>query len=103
MELQINKENFLSGFVKLQNVENRKAKERSEGFRYLHDMTTKRLAKGREFKIEDLDFSKFTYDDLNEYLKYYEQILSPRLDAANQLFGIIRQAGSVFSPDRRYF
>ena len=103
MELQINKENFLSGFVKLQNVENRKTKERSEGFRYLHDMTTKRLAKGREFKIDDLDFSKFTYADLNEYLEYYEQILSPRLDAANQLFGIIRQAGSVFSPDKRYF
>lgn len=103
MELQINQENFLSGFKKLQNVENRKAKERSEGFRYLHDMTTKRLAEGGEFELGSLDFSQFTYDDLNEYLEYYEQVLRPRLDAANKLFQVIRQAGSVFSPDKRYY
>lgn len=103
MELQINQENFLSGFTKLQNVENRKTKERSEGFRYLHETTTKRLAEGEEFKLGNLDFSKFTYDDLNEYLEYYEQVLQPRIDAANQLFHVIRQAGSVFSPDKRYY
>lgn len=103
MELQINKETFLNGFVKLHNVENRKAKERSEGFRYLHDMTSKRLAEGGEFEIGDLDFSKFTYDDLNEYLEYYEQVLQPRVNAANQLFGVIRQASSVFSSEKRYY
>lgn len=103
MELQINQENFLSGFIKLQNIENRKGKDRTDGFRYLHEMTTKRLAEGEEFKIGNLDFSKFTYDDLNEYLEYYEQILQPRINAANQLFSVIRQAGSVFSSEKRYY
>lgn len=103
MELQINQENFLSGFTRLQNIENRKAKERSDGFRYLHDTTTKRLAEGEKVEIDSLDFSKFTYEDLNEYLEYYEQILQPRIDAANQLFHVIRQADSVFSPDKRYY
>ena len=67
MELQLNKTSFIDEFRNVRSIENRKAKERSEGFKYLHDSTTKRLAEGVGFSIKDIDFSKFTYDDLEEY------------------------------------
>lgn len=103
MELQINKNSFLDEFIKIKNIENRPQKEKTEGFQYLHNMTTKRMAEGEEFKIGNLDFSKFAYDDLTDYMEYFEKVLQPRISKAHQLFEALRQAGSVFSPDKRYY
>jgi len=36
----------------------------SYGVYVFHEMTTRRLADGEGFKIGDLDFTWFTYDDL---------------------------------------
>ena len=41
MELEINKVSFLDEFTNVHNMGNRKAKNRSEGFMYLHNMITK--------------------------------------------------------------
>ena len=103
MELELNKNSFLDDFAKVRSIENRKAKDRTAGFRYIHNATTKRLAEGEDFKVGDIDFRKFTYADMIEYIEYYENHLEPRIRAADNLFRILKKAQSVFSPDKRYY
>ena len=102
MELAINKESFLDEFLKVKSIENRKAKDRSEGFKYLHEATTKKLAEGKEFKVGDIDFTKFTYGDLEEYLEYYEKLLEPKIKKANSFFEVLKKAVPMFSPAKFY-
>ena len=59
MELKLNTENFLSDFTKVRNIGNRKAKERSEGFMYLHESTTKSWVAVVQFFFSSLSFSIF--------------------------------------------
>lgn len=103
MELQLNKVSFIDEFRNVRSIENRKVKERSEGFKYLHDSTTKRLAEGVKFSIKDIDFSKFTYDDLEEYMQYYENVLAPKIKKVETLFSALRKAETVFSPSNQYY
>ena len=102
MELAINKENFLEEFLKLKSIENRKAENRSEGFKYLHEATTQKIAEGKEFKVGDIDFRKFTYADLEEYLEYYEKNLEPKIKKANSFFEVLKKAAPIFSPAKFY-
>lgn len=103
MELQLNKVSFIDEFRKVRNIENRMAKDRTEGFKYLHKATTKRLAEGVKFSIKDIDFTKFTYDDLEEYMQYYEKTLAPKIEKVEGLFKVLRHAESVFSPGNHYY
>lgn len=103
MELQLNKVSFIDEFRNVRNIENRQAKDRTEGFKYLHDSTTKRLAEGVEFSMEDIDFTKFTYEDLEEYMQYYEKNLDPKIKKVEALFKALRNAESIFSPGNRYY
>lgn len=103
MELQLNKVSFIDEFTKVRSIENRKAKDRSDGFKYLHNSTTKRLAEDGELSIADIDFTKFTYDDLEEYMQYYENMLAPKIEKVEMLFRALNQAKSVFSPGRHYY
>ena len=103
MKLELQKTSFVDEFRKLHSIENHKACERTEGFNYLHDMTTGRLSQGESFSFTDLDFSRFTYDDLCDYMEYYEKYLPPKIDLANKLFSVLKTAGAVFSPDKRYY
>ena len=52
------RKSYLNEFLRLKKVNGIYAKDRSKGFRYLHNTITKRLAEGKEFKLGDLDFSK---------------------------------------------
>lgn len=103
MELQLNKVSFIDEFRKVRNIENRKAKDRTEGFKYLHNSTTKRLAEGVDFSMKDIDFTKFTYEDLEEYMQYYESVLEPKVNKVENLFKALRHAETVFSPGSRYY
>lgn len=103
MEQILDKVSFIDEFTKIRNMPVKKAEEHTEGFRYIHEMTTKKLATGDDFKIGSLDFSKFTYNDLEEYMEYYNEILEPKVKTASELFRIIRNAGSVFSPEKKFF
>lgn len=103
MELQMNKVSFMDEFRKVRSIENRKAKDRTDGFKYLHNSTTKRLAEGVDFSMADIDFTKFTYDDLEEYMQYYENTLAPKIEKVEGLFKALRHAESVFSPGSRYY
>lgn len=64
------RKSFLDAFIKLKKADGICVKDRSKGFRYLHNTITKRMAEGCEFKIGDLDFSRFTEEDLSEYMRY---------------------------------
>ena len=103
MELEIHKTSFVDEFRTVHSIENRKACDRTEGFNYLHNMTTGRLSQGENFSFADFDFSRFTYDDLCDYMEYYEQYLTPKVELANKLFGVLKTAGAVFSPEKRYY
>ena len=102
MELEINKNSFLKEFTDVHNMGNRTIKKRSDGFMYLHNMITKKLAEGSKFTIGNLDFSQFTYDDMNDYIAYYNEYLEPKVRTANQLFRIFQEAESVFSTAKRF-
>lgn len=80
------RKSFLNEFLRLKKVDGICVKDRSEGFRYLHNTITKSLAEGNEFKLGDLDFSKFTEDDLREYMWYYERHLEPMAVEGAALF-----------------
>ena len=56
MEREINKDSFLDEFRKVRDIGNRKAKDRSPGFVYIHTATVKSLAEKGEFKVGDIDF-----------------------------------------------
>ena len=103
MELILNKVSFADEFKKVRNTREKKAKERTYGFKYLHNMTTRRFAEGGDFSIGLLDFDKFTMEDLEEYMEYYNENLQPKLNAANSLFKALTEAGAVFSPKKRYY
>ena len=102
MELEINKNSFLKEFTDVHNMGNRTIRKRSNGFMYLHNMITKKLAEGSKFTIGNLDFSQFTYDDMNDYIAYYNEYLEPKVKTANQLFKIFQEAESVFSTEKRF-
>lgn len=103
MEIKLNTESFLNDFTTVRNIGNRKAKERSEGFMYLHESTTKRLALGDGFEMSDIDFTKFTNDDLKEYMHYYQTTLEPRIKMVKDLFGLMDKAKTVFSKQKQFF
>ena len=103
MELKLNTENFLSDFTKVRNIGNRKAKERSAGFMYLHESTTKRLALGDGFEMSDIDFTKFTNDDLKDYMHYYHTTLEPKITMIKNLFGLMDNAKTVFAKQKQFF
>lgn len=103
MELTLNKVSFADEFKKVRNTHEVKAKDRSEGFKYLHNMTTKRFAEGGEFSIGLLDFTKFTMKDIEDYMEYYNESLLPKISTANALFKALSEAGSVFSPKKRFY
>lgn len=103
MGLQMNKVCFMDEFRKVRSIGNRKAKDRSDGFKYLHNSTTKRLVEDVEFSIADIDFTKFTYDDLEEYMQYYDNTLAPKIEKVEGLFKALKNAESVFSPGRHYY
>lgn len=103
MEMELKKESFLDGITKLRNIENRQPVKRSDGFVYLHDMITVRLAYGQKFSVGDLDFSKFTEDDLTDYVRYYQENLEPKIQKVSAFFEIVRRAAAVFSTGARYY
>ena len=96
------RKSFLNEFLRLKKVDGIYAKDRSKGFRYLHNTITKRLAEGKEFKLGDLDFSKFTDEDIIDYFRYYENNLEPIANEANTLFYQINNDASVFPVRRQY-
>lgn len=100
MEREINKDSFLDEFRKARDIGNRKAKDRSPGFVYIHTATVKSLAEKGEFKVGDIDFSRFTAEDLAEYMEYYEHTLAPKVSLANKLFSTLRSANTVFAPSK---
>lgn len=103
MEMELKKENFLESITRLKNIENRKQAARTEGFLYLHNMITKRLAEGQGFIVGDIDFSLFTEDDLIAYMEYYSKTLEPKIKMVSEFFDVLKRAGTVFSEGRRYY
>lgn len=103
MELQLDKKSFLDEFTSVKSIENHKAKDRTKGFTYLHEKTTKTLAEGRDFSIGNIDFSLFTYEDLVEYMDYYRTSIEPKIKLANEMFRAVKDAGSLFSPTKKYY
>lgn len=103
MELELNKMSFLEEFTRVRSVENRKSKDRSAGFKYLHNITTKKLAKGKDIDIGNIDFTKFTYADLEEYIEYFDAFVAPKINKIDNFFNIVKQAESIFSPTKRYY
>lgn len=103
MEVQLAKESFIEEFKKIRNVENIKPKDRSKGFMYLHNSTTKRIAKGGSLEFKDIDFAKFTNKDLEDYMEYYNIMLEPKINMIRRLLDVMDNAESVFSPKKRYY
>lgn len=103
MELEIRKDSFIDEFVNVKNMGNRTVYNRTEGFMYLHNSTTKRLTNGKNFEVADIDFSKFTTDDLTEYLRYYRNVLEPKINMVRDLFKVLDNAESIFSVKKRYY
>ena len=103
MELKINKLSFIDEFKAVRNIENRKAKDRTEGFNYLHNATIKKLAEGGSIEMQEFDFSKFTYEDLEDYLEYYNNNLVGKIEKIKGLFDILKGAETIFSPGKRYY
>ena len=77
MSKKSKKRSLLDEFVKIKKVDGICVRDRSKGFRYLHNTITKRLALGENFVMGNLDFSKFTIHDIDEYLTYYTGYLEP--------------------------
>lgn len=102
MEMELNKQSFYDSIVKLRSKP-KKEKEYSKGFRYLHDTIIVQMVNGKDFKVGDLDFLKFTCDDLQDYIEYFEKTICPKLDSAGKLFDIIRRAKGIFSGKRTYY
>ena len=103
MKITIDKKSFLDEFTTVRSVENHKAKDRSEGFVYLHEKTTKSIANGEGFSMHNIDFTMFTYDDLLEYADYYRTVVEPKITLANSMFKAVTEAKSLFTPTKNYF
>ncbi len=103
MEAQLNKESFLDGFKIKSSVKKPKVKQHTEGFVYLHDSIVNKLLGGESIDLDKLDFSKFTTDDLDDYVEYYGRYIEPKVRKAESLFKIIKKADEVFSPNKKYF
>ena len=96
------KRSFLDEFVKVKKVDGICVKDRSKGFRYLHDTITKRLALGESFKIGNLNFSKFTDEDIEEYFSYYSNYLEPiAKESASILYKIFSETSKF--PKKKNF
>ena len=102
MELELQKDSFLDDVRNIRSIRRKQTKEQSEGFLYLHDTITQSLFDGRGFVIDNIDFSKFTYEDLEEYQMYYEKHLSPRIMAAGALFSAVEEASAMFIPKNSF-
>ena len=77
MAVRKKQKSFLDEFLHVKRVDGISIKDRSKGFLYLHDVITKTMAEGKDFKIGNIDFSQFTEDDLSEYMSYYAGYLEP--------------------------
>ena len=93
---------FLDEFLRIKKADGICVKDRSKGFRYLHRTITKRMAEGKDFKIGDLDFSKFTEDDISDYFKYYGNNLEPIAYEVKTLFYQITNDIADFPLRRQY-
>ncbi len=102
MEITLNKESFLDEFKKVRSIENKSVSDRTEGFLYLHNATICRLANGKNVDVDKLDFEKFTYEDLRDYMRYYENYLLPKIDMVHNLFSIVRSSESMFSNSKQF-
>lgn len=102
MELELKKDSFLDDVRNIRSVRRSKQPEKSEGFMYLHNTITQSLFDGRGFHVEDIDFSEFTYDDLEEYKDFYNSYLSERISAAGALFGAVEKASAMFVPKNSF-
>lgn len=103
MELQLDKVSFIDEFKKIRKVENIEPKDRTKGFMYLHNSTTKRLANGGSLEFKDIDFTKFTNEDLENYMDYYNIMFEPKINMVEKLFHIMNKAETVFSAKKRYY
>ena len=96
------KRSFLDEFLKIKKADGICIKDRSKGFKYLHKTITKRMAEGQEFRMGDIDFSKFTEDDISDYLRYYENNLEPiAYETVSMLNHINRETSKI--PRRRQY
>lgn len=95
MELELQKDSFLDDVRNIRSIRGKKP-ERSEGFIYLHQATTQKLFDDKGFCVKDIDFSKFTYDDLKDYMQYYDEVLSERIRTAEKLFEAIEAMNAKF-------
>lgn len=103
MELELDKESFLDDVRNIRSVRRNKKAEHTEGFMYLHDTITQSLFDGKGFTIDDIDFSKFTYDDLDEYRSFYNKHLSPKITVAGALFNEVQKATAMFVPEKNFY
>lgn len=101
MEMQINKESFYDSITKLRS-KNKTEKEYSEGFLYLHENIILGTINGERFDISVLDLSKFTADDLQEYIQYYDNQIGPKLNMLGRLNSLIKNSIGIFSGERTY-
>ena len=81
---------FLDEFVRLKKVDGVCVKDRTKGFKYLHKKITVSMAEGKEFRFGDLDFSKFTEEDINEYFRYYDRYLDSVVSDGYSILRTIR-------------
>ncbi len=103
MELELKKDSFLDDVRNIRSVRRSKQQpERSEGFLYLHNTITQSLFDGKGFHVEDIDFSEFTYEDLEEYKDFYNSHLSQRIKAAGTLFSAVEEAAALFVPKNSF-
>ena len=103
MELELDKESFLDDVRNIRSVRRNRNAEQTEGFLYLHDTITQSLFDGKGFTIDDIDFSKFTYDDLDEYSTFYNTQLSPKITVAGTLFKEFQKAAAIFVPEKNFY
>ena len=86
MSAKRKRRSFLDEFLRIKQVDGVYIKDRSKGFVYLHKVITKALAEGKEFKMGDIDFSRFTEDDICDYMSYYQCYLMPNERMCVHLF-----------------
>lgn len=102
MELQLDKDSFLDDVRNIRSIRRKNEPERTEGFMYLHESITGSLFDGRGFQIENIDFSKFTSDDLYDYAAYYNDKISPKINTAGALFSAVESAQAMFLPKNNF-
>ena len=102
MELELDKDSFLDDVRNIRSIRRNKEQERTEGFMYLHESITGSLFDGKGFSVENIDFTKFTSDDLYDYATFYGDYISPRIKTAGALFSAVESAHAMFVPKNSF-